>query len=162
MENSAKLNEIESSVATDANADAAKSNAATPADSVQNKANANSILKKMKQLVSASKLIEAGRLIPTEVPVLGVASGIAAYVACGNDGNNIKPNTNTKAQQLTAPDNPSHDIQLSLIWLNLVPCILSTATSYFLMLRCPDKKRHRRVSSLFSLEQCPYGLCGTV
>ncbi len=60
MENSAKLNEIESSVATDANADAAKSNAATPADSVQNKANANSILKKMKQLVSASKLIEAG------------------------------------------------------------------------------------------------------
>ncbi len=60
MENSAKLNEIESSVNTDANADAAKSNAATPADSVQNKANANSILKKMKQLVSASKLIEAG------------------------------------------------------------------------------------------------------
>lgn len=60
MENSAKLNEVESSVTTDANADAAKSNAATPADSVQNKANANSILKKMKQLVSASKLIEAG------------------------------------------------------------------------------------------------------
>lgn len=60
MEKSAKLNEIESSEITDANADAAKNSAATPADSVQNKANANSILKKMKQLVSASKLIEAG------------------------------------------------------------------------------------------------------
>lgn len=60
MEKSAKLNEVESSVSTDANADAAKNSAATPADSVQNKANANSILKKMKQLVSASKLIEAG------------------------------------------------------------------------------------------------------
>lgn len=60
MEKSAKLNEVESSVATDANADAVKNTAATPADSVQNKANANSILKKMKQLVSASKLIEVG------------------------------------------------------------------------------------------------------
>ncbi|MBU3830554.1 MAG: 30S ribosomal protein S2 [Candidatus Ureaplasma intestinipullorum] len=60
MEKSAKLNEVESSVNTDANADAVKNTAATPADSVQNKANANSILKKMKQLVSASKLIEVG------------------------------------------------------------------------------------------------------
>lgn len=60
MEKSAKLNEVESSVTTDANADAVKNTAATPADSVQNKANANSILKKMKQLVSASKLIEVG------------------------------------------------------------------------------------------------------
>lgn len=60
MEKSAKLNEVESSVNTDANADAVKNIAATPADSVQNKANANSILKKMKQLVSASKLIEVG------------------------------------------------------------------------------------------------------
>ncbi len=60
MEKSAKLNEVESSVTTDANADAVKNAAATPADSVQNKANANSILKKMKQLVSASKLIEVG------------------------------------------------------------------------------------------------------
>lgn len=60
MEKSAKLKEVESSVLTDANADAVKNTAATPADSVQNKANANSILKKMKQLVSASKLIEVG------------------------------------------------------------------------------------------------------
>ena len=57
--------------------------------------------------------------MPTEVPVLGVTppapgSG-AAYVACGKDGNNIKPNTNTKAQQLTVPANPSHDIRLSLL-----------------------------------------------
>lgn len=60
MEKSAKLKEVESSVITDANADAVKNTTATPADSVQNKANANSILKKMKQLVSASKLIEVG------------------------------------------------------------------------------------------------------
>ena len=53
--------------------------------------------------------------MPTEVPVLGVTSGIAAYVTCGSDGNNIKPNTNTKAQQLTVPANPSHDIRLNLL-----------------------------------------------
>lgn len=57
--------------------------------------------------------------MPTEVPVLGVTppapgSG-AAYVVCDSDGNNIKPNTNTKVQQLTAPDNPNHDIRLDLI-----------------------------------------------
>lgn len=63
MENSANVEVVESSVeqSTVANADAnVEKTSATPADSVQNKANANSTLKKMKQLVSAAKLIEAG------------------------------------------------------------------------------------------------------
>ncbi len=60
MENSAVEKKIESLSNDDVNANAANNNAATPADSVQNKANANSILKKMKQLVSASKLVESG------------------------------------------------------------------------------------------------------
>lgn len=62
MEKSATNQKVESTVehATVANADAAQKVAVTPAESVQNKANANSTLKKMKQLVSASKLIEVG------------------------------------------------------------------------------------------------------
>lgn len=61
MENSANKEVVESSVNTEANANVAvEKTASTPADSVQNKANANSTLKKMKQLVSAAKLIEAG------------------------------------------------------------------------------------------------------
>ncbi|MDE6472892.1 MAG: 30S ribosomal protein S2 [Ureaplasma sp.] len=62
MENSAK-NKVES-VAKKATANANEgqnpSRPMTPADLVQSKANANSTLKKMKQLVSANKLIEAG------------------------------------------------------------------------------------------------------
>lgn len=62
MEKSATNQKVESTVEnnTVANADAAQKVAVTPAESVQNKANANSTLKKMKQLVSASKLIEVG------------------------------------------------------------------------------------------------------
>lgn len=65
MENSANIEKkVESTVEetnTVANADAlSNKTGATPAESVQNKANANSTLKKMKQLVSASKLIEVG------------------------------------------------------------------------------------------------------
>ena len=58
--------------------------------------------------------------MPTEVPALGSVAGVptgsgAAYVSCGKDGNSIKPNNIIKAQQLTAPDNPSHDIRLNLL-----------------------------------------------
>lgn len=61
MENSAnKMVESEVTIETSENANAAKNKAVTPADSVQSKANANSTLKKMKPLVSAAKLIEAG------------------------------------------------------------------------------------------------------
>lgn len=63
MENSAIKQDVESTEkeTSVANADATQPKVvATPAESVQNKANANSTLKKMKQLVSASKLIEVG------------------------------------------------------------------------------------------------------
>ena len=62
MENSATSEKVESTVEkTVANANVVeKTTATTPAESVQNKANANSTLKKMKQLVSATKLIEVG------------------------------------------------------------------------------------------------------
>ncbi|GAA5414942.1 30S ribosomal protein S2 [Ureaplasma ceti] len=60
MENLANAQVVESSETTEANANVEVKASATPADSVQNKANANSTLKKMKQLVSAAKLIEAG------------------------------------------------------------------------------------------------------
>ena len=62
MENSAISEKVESTVEkTVANANVVeKTTATTPAESVQNKANANSTLKKMKQLVSATKLIEVG------------------------------------------------------------------------------------------------------
>lgn len=64
MENSANLEKVESTeenkTTSVANADATQKTVATPAESVQNKANANSTLKKMKQLISASKLIEVG------------------------------------------------------------------------------------------------------
>lgn len=61
MENSANQT-VESVVIdeTTENANATKNKVVTPADSVQSKANANSTLKKMKPLVSAAKLIEAG------------------------------------------------------------------------------------------------------
>lgn len=61
MENSANNEKVESTVEkTVANANVVEKTATTPAESVQNKANANSTLKKMKQLVSATKLIEVG------------------------------------------------------------------------------------------------------
>ena len=61
--------------------------------------------------VTEAKSIEAGRLMLTEASIVDETVGAsgAAYVACGKDGNNIKPNTNTKAQQLTVPASPSHD-----------------------------------------------------
>ena len=61
MENSANNEKVESTVEkTVANANVVEKTAMTPAESVQNKANANSTLKKMKHLVSATKLIEVG------------------------------------------------------------------------------------------------------
>lgn len=62
MEKSANIEKVESTVEVEtvANADATTKTVATPAESVQNKANANSTLKKMKPLVSAAKLIEVG------------------------------------------------------------------------------------------------------
>ena len=45
-------------------------------------------------------------------PTSGFQSAASAIL--GKDGNNISPNTNIKAQQLTVPANPSHDIRLSL------------------------------------------------
>ena len=69
-----------------------------------------------------AKSIEAGRLMPTEVPVLESVTGVpdgglksAAFAYCGNDGNNIKPNINVKAQQLIIPASLSHNIRLNLL-----------------------------------------------
>lgn len=64
MEKSAEIEKVESideiEITPVVPADATQKFVATPAESVQNKANANSTLKKMKQLISASKLIEVG------------------------------------------------------------------------------------------------------
>src|SRR5699024_7505904 len=75
--------------------------------------------------------------------VVVVVSPSTAWASRGSEGNSIRPSTRTTAQLLIIPAMPSCDIWLSLPRLNLFPCILNTATSYFLVLRCYDKKRHR-------------------
>ena len=110
--------------------------------------------------VTSAKATDEARLMPTKVArgvmlvsfwtagassdcAIAAVSPATAWASQGSEGNSIRPSTRTTAQLLIIPAMPSCGIRLSLPRLNLFPCILNTATSYFLVLRCYDKKRHR-------------------